>query len=89
MISTEEKNTIQKIAKRYNVSKLYLFGSNLESTRESNDIDLAVEGIPDKVFFQFYSDLIFNLSRPVDLVDLEKKSSLNDLIKSKGMLLYG
>ncbi len=89
MISNEDKYRLLEIAQKYNVSKVYLFGSNLESEREHNDIDLAVEGIPDSLFFKFYSELIFSLSKPVDLVDLKKKSLLNTMVKSEGILLYG
>lgn len=89
MISNEDKYQLLEIAKRYNVSKIYLFGSNISSGRESNDIDLAVEGISGSLFFKFYSELIFALSKPVDLIDLKKKSLLNDMVKSEGILLYG
>ena len=89
MISKEDKCRLVKIANRYDVSKIYLFGSNLDPEREPNDIDLAVEGISDSLFFKFYSELIFSLSKPVDLVDLKKKSLLNKIVKSEGILLYG
>lgn len=89
MISNEDKYQLLEIAKRYNVSKIYLFGSNISSGRESTDIDLAVEGISGSLFFKFYSELIFALSKPIDLIDLKKKSLLNDMVKSEGILLYG
>lgn len=89
MISEEDKITLLKIAKKYKISKLYLFGSNLESEREANDIDIAIEGIPESEYFKFYGDLIFSLSKPVDLIDLRKKTQFTDLIKSEGILLYG
>jgi predicted nucleotidyltransferase len=89
MLSNEDKIKLLEIAKRYNVAKLYLFGSNLDSVREANDIDLAVEGISDKVFFKFYSEIIFSLSKPVDLIDLKKKSLLNDMVRAEGILIYG
>ncbi len=89
MISNEDKHKLLEIARRYNVSKLYLFGSNLEDKRVADDIDLAVDGIASSQFFKFYSELIFSLSKPVDLVDLKKKSLLNEMIKSEGILLYG
>ena len=89
MISNEDKNRLVEIAERYSVSKLYLFGSNLDSKSEPSDIDLAVEGIADKLFFKFYGELIFALSKPVDLIDLKKKSSFNDMVRSEGILLYG
>ena len=89
MISNEDKYRLTEIASRYNVAKIYLFGSNLDAEREPNDIDLAVEGISDALFFKFYSELIFSLSKPVDLVDLKNKSLLNKIVKSEGILLYG
>ena len=89
MISNEDKIKVEEIAKKYNVSKLYLFGSSLDSYREANDIDLAVEGIEHSLFFKFYSELIFSLSKPVDVLDLNKKSLFSDLVRSEGILLYG
>ena len=89
MISQEDKNRLFKIAKKYKVSKIYLFGSNLDSERKPNDIDLAVEGISDSLYFKFYGELIFNLSKPIDLIDLKKNSLLNTMVKTEGILLYG
>lgn len=89
MISDEDKYRLLEIAKKYEVSKIYLFGSNLNPESEANDIDLGVEGISDSQFFKFYGDLIFALSKPVDLIDLKKKSLLNKLVKSEGIILYG
>jgi len=89
MITIEDKYRVSEIAKRYNVSKLYLFGSQLDTKREPEDIDLAVDGISDSVFFKFYSELIFALSKPVDLIDLKKKSLLSEIVKAEGILIYG
>ncbi len=89
MLSNEDKYRLLEIAKKYEVSRIYLFGSNLDPDNNPNDIDLAVEGIPDLLFFKFYSELIFALSKPVDLIDLKKKSLLSSMIKSEGILLYG
>ncbi len=88
MISNEDKIKLKEIAKRYKVSKLYLFGSSLDSFRDANDIDLAVEGIEGSLFFKFYSELIFSLSKPVDVIDLNKKSLFCDLVRTEGILLY-
>lgn len=89
MISEEDKKRLTEIADKYRVSKLYLFGSNLDNERDSNDIDLAVEGIPGTLFFKFYGELILSLSKPVDLIDLKKRSKFNNIVKSEGILLYG
>lgn len=89
MISNEDKYRLFEIAKKYKVSKIYLFGSNISADDEPNDIDLAVEGISDSLFFKFYSELIFALSKPVDLIDLKKKSLFSTIVKSEGFLIYG
>jgi len=73
MISEKDKKEILRLAKKYKVNRIVLFGSGSKRSSKNRDIDLAVEGIPDKLFFKFYSELIFNLSQPVDLVDLSKK----------------
>ena len=87
MITDKEKKIILKIAKKYNVSKIMLFGSGLDNTIESNDIDIAVEGIPNKDFYSFYGELIFALSKPIDVIDMSIKSKFIDLIRKEGILL--
>jgi predicted nucleotidyltransferase len=87
MISEKDKHKIMQIAKKYNVSRIILFGSSIKS-QQSSDIDLAVEGLPHKLFFKFYGEIIFSLSKPVDLVDLNQKSLFTKLIASEGIPLY-
>ncbi|MCF8354999.1 MAG: nucleotidyltransferase domain-containing protein [Melioribacteraceae bacterium] len=89
MISSEDKYRVLEIAKKYNVSKVYLFGSTLNSDIIGTDIDLAVDGVPDSRYFEFYGELIFALSKPVDLVDLRKKTLFNKMIRTEGVLIYG
>jgi len=88
MISNEDKTKLKKIAQKYNVKKVYLFGSSLNDIIDAHDIDLAVDGLDDSLFFKFYSELIFNLSKPVDVIDLKKKSLFSDIVRSEGILLY-
>ncbi len=40
-------------------------------------------------FFKFYSELIFNLSKPVDLIDLKSPTKFSEILVSEGVLLYG
>ena len=89
MISEQDKAAIAEIARRYNVRAVLLFGSAADPITEANDIDLAVEGIIPEKFFSFYGDLIFSLSKPVDLVDLSKDTKFNRLIYRDGIRLYG
>ena len=89
MISKREKESIIRCAEKYEVSSIYLFGSSLDRNSEYNDIDLAVKGIKPEVFFKFYGELLRSLSKPVDLVDLSKKSLFNQIIEEKGVKIYG
>jgi predicted nucleotidyltransferase len=89
MISERDKEIITQCAKKYKVSTVYLFGSSLDRNSGYNDIDLAVKGIKPGVFFKFYGELLRSLSKPVDLVDLSKKSLFNQIIEEKGVRIYG
>ena len=89
MLSTKDKEAIQTLARQYKVSRVLLFGSNKDAGHKGNDIDLAVEGLPASRFFKFYGDLIFNLSQPVDLVDISKPSRFSKMIAAEGITLYG
>jgi len=89
MISESDKVIITQCARKYKVSSIYLFGSSLERNSEPNDIDLAVKGIRPNVFFKFYGELLRSISKPVDLVDLSRKSLFNRIIEEKGVKIYG
>lgn len=89
MISQADRQTVRTLCRKYGAKKALLFGSCLEAGREAADIDLAVEGIPPEDFFRFYGDLMFALSKPVDVVDLSGRSKFLDLVRRDGVLLYG
>ena len=88
MINEEEKKIIIRYAKKYNISKVYLFGSSLDQN-ENNDIDLAIYGIKPSLFFKFYGELMRNLPKPIDLIDLSEKSLFNRLIEKNAVQIYG
>lgn len=87
MITKEEKTTIQEISKKYHAKRVLLFGSSVSI--DGNDIDLAVAGVAPKEFYSFYADLIFSLSKPVDVIDLSVTSKFIQLVQKEGVLLYG
>ncbi len=89
MITESDRQAIERIARKYNVKKVLLFGSSVYSSGKSSDIDIGVEGIKDRDFFAFYGELMFALSKPVDVVDLSRKSKFNDLIVKEGSAIYG
>lgn len=88
-IVQKDREIILQCAKKYGVSTVVLFGSSIREDREANDIDIGVKGIEPRLFFKFYADLFKHLSKPVDLVDLSKKSLFNDLIEETGVRIYG
>lgn len=89
MIHEKDRLKIIELARKYKVNKVLLFGSSIDPKKESHDIDLAIDGIQDGMFFKFYGELIFSLSKPVDIIDLKRKSLLNDLVRSEGIPIYG
>ena len=89
MITEKDKDTIQSLSRRYGVKRVLLFGSSTDPVKESQDIDIAVEGVAPEDFFKYYGDLLLKLSKPVDLVDLSESSKFVQMILQEGMLLYG
>ena len=89
MLSPQDKVKVEEIARRYGVGRVLLFGSSATDRVDAHDIDLAVEGLASSRFFAFYADLIFGLSKPVDLVDLGRKSRFTDIIRREGVPIYG
>jgi predicted nucleotidyltransferase len=80
-------NKIISTAKKYNIKRLYLFGSAAE-TDSYRDIDLASEGISGWDLFRFAGDLENELIVNVDVVELENETSFTKAITPKLKLLY-
>jgi len=89
MLPEIEKQIIIDAARKYNVAAIYLFGSTLTEGTAARDIDLGVLGVPSGCFIDFYTELIKQLPKPVDLVDLSKPTLFNKLILQDGMRIYG
>lgn len=89
MITENDKAVIVQCAEKYNVSSVVVFGSSLDETGEAHDIDLGVKGIDPRQFFKFYAELFKLLSKPVDLVDISRKTLFNDLVEESGVRIYG
>lgn len=88
MISKKDKNVIITYAKKYKLEKVVLFGSSKEN-KIAQDIDIGVKGISPNLFFDFCWELYRDLSKPVDVVDINKDCSFNKLIEKDGLVLYG
>ena len=88
MITDTDKKIIEQLARKYHAKRVVLFGSSLSPTQEYRDIDIAVEGIEGKDFYTFYGELLCALSKPVDIIDLSKKTRFIELILREGIPLY-
>ncbi len=89
MISDTDRKKISALAQKYHVRRLLLFGSAVREDSSPHDIDLGVEGLDPKLFYQFLGDLLCELSLPVDLVDLSRKTRFTDLVQRDGVAIYG
>ncbi|MBN2654632.1 MAG: hypothetical protein JXR79_05905 [Nitrospirae bacterium] len=89
MITEADKKAIHEISKKYRAKRVLLFGSSTDPKKESRDIDIGVEGVSAKDFFSYYGDLLFSLSKPVDVIDISGESKLIKLILKEGIPLYG
>jgi len=89
MITENDKAVIIQCAKKYNVSSVIVFGSSLNESEEAHDIDLGVNGLDPRHFFKFYAELFKHLSKPVDLVDMTRKTLFTDLVEETGVRIYG
>jgi predicted nucleotidyltransferase len=87
VITNEDKNTIREISRKYHANHVLLFGSSTLPDRESNDIDIAVDGIAPGDYYRFYGELMFALSKPVDVVDLAGTSKFIQIIRQDGVVL--
>jgi predicted nucleotidyltransferase len=85
MITETDREIIETISAKYGAKRVILFGSSLSADQESSDIDIAVEGIDGREFFTFYGELLFALSKPVDVVDLSTRSRFTELIKREAV----
>ena len=88
MITEADRKTIEQVSRKYHARRVMLFGSSLSPEQEGQDIDLGVEGVADKDFFAFYGELMYTLSKPVDVVDLSEKSLFVELVKKEGVVVY-
>ena len=49
---------------------------------------MAWKALPPEDFFSFYGDLLFSVSKPVDLIDLSQDSKFTRIVRREGLPLY-
>ncbi len=76
------------VLKAEGAREVYVFGSAASGTlRADSDIDMAVSGLPPRVFFRAMSRASDVLGRPLDLVDLDDESPFALRLRSRGELV--
>ena len=70
MLGSADRDAIVSAARRHQAKRVLIFGSALSGSGPARDIDMGVEGVPPSRFFDFYADVMFSVSKPVDIVDL-------------------
>lgn len=88
---TALKKVVHVLVKKYNVHKIILIGSLLHKERFGfhSDIDLCVEGLPDKLYFKAVGELLLTVDEfEIDIIPYENLTpNKRELIK-EGELIY-
>lgn len=86
----ELRKSIERAAavlKEFGAREVYVFGSAATGTmREGSDVDLAVVGLPPRVYLRAMGEAREVLGRALDLVDLDDENLFTAYLKRKGKL---
>ena len=86
-----EKNAVlaaARLLRSMGATQVFLFGSATKGAlRPDSDVDLAVTGLPPRVYFSAVSKASALLGRPVDLVDLDDPTPLVRYLLGSGELV--
>ncbi|HWE49555.1 MAG TPA: nucleotidyltransferase domain-containing protein [Bryobacteraceae bacterium] len=90
-MTTREREGLAGAAKLFvelGASQVFVFGSAVRGElRSDSDIDMAVSGLPPRVYFSAISQASDLIGRPVDLVDLDDDSGLVRYLRGSGALV--
>jgi predicted nucleotidyltransferase len=80
--------TAARILREAGAREVYLFGSAARGEQaEDSDIDLAVRGIPPKVFYEAIGRVVVAIGDRFDVVDLDEGGPFVDYLQRKGVLV--
>ncbi len=84
----DDINKAVSILKEIGFTELYIFGSiTKKGFDDKSDIDFAVKGIPDNKYFYAIGRLDMELSHKFDLVNLDKDSFFNEILKNSSEMI--
>ena len=76
-----------EILKNSGCKEIFLFGSLVSGTfTEDSDIDIAIKGCAPENYFPLLGRLLTSLSRPVDLVNLDREDAFSKYLEREGEL---
>ena len=74
--------------KRLGAREVYVFGSAARGQAgPDSDLDMAVSGLPPRLFFHAMGEVSQLLGRPLDLIDLDDDTPFARYLKKKGLLV--
>jgi len=79
--------TACETARKFGATRLILFGSALDPSREVHDLDLACAGVPGWKLFEPGAAVEDELRIPIALVPLDSPSRFHSLIEARGKRL--
>jgi predicted nucleotidyltransferase len=80
-------NEASKILKNEGCSEIFLFGSlATDKFSVNSDIDIAIKGCPKGKFFEILGKLINKLKHSIDLIDLDKNSKFERILREDNLL---
>ena len=85
--SVEQFTLITSIAQSYGATRLFLFGSALDTPDTARDLDLACDGVPGWKLYELAARLEQELNIPLDLVPLSPPTRFTQLIECRGRRL--
>lgn len=76
-----------KILKNAGCEEIFIFGSLLSGNyNEDSDIDIAIKGCSPDKYFSLLGQLLTTLSRPVDLINLDREDAFSKYLAREGDL---
>src|SRR5665647_926251 len=73
-----------EILKNAGCKEIFIFGSLVTGTyREDSDIDIAIKGCLPENYFALLGKLLTTLSRPVDLINLDREDPFSQYLEKE------
>ena len=86
-ISQTQIDKITSLARSYEATRLILFGSVLETSKDARDIDIACDGVSGWKLYELAARIEEELHTRLDIVPLSPSSRFTKYIEDKGKII--